>query len=712
MKISQLDLGGRPVVIVPHGGMGVDTAVIAGDLEIPFAVAGTSVKVDVQFWVEAWQSLGGENALSIGALRYLIAQLEQLRTNRNMQPVFVRFFGTDQPTPMYPSRNDVNDGWYYIESLDVDRESWNLAGALQASATLTRKATTTAPLSILAEGPTMVELSPPQGIWLFGPSALLPAPVGATVPISANDATIFSRVGAEGTIPIVGDFDTAPNPAPIIASATPADLFKGGVKVFDTVTQGGNAIVSDGSAAHNSRWLQILGRQPLLTGDVILVNGLVMLRVNQGGEIEFWAFNTELTPDAWQQVCFIRYRDSSLNTAVVKTIAFQRIRPTSSVLRVMMATSVGHQAEFEIELDSAQRTVGFRMRPRTENNTRGLGLCLVATTAFKIVANATNVVDVATQGTTNLPTTVEQGHTLAIGTTTNQMIFGIFYEGNVPDTGMPLAQSTTELGIGETAQPLRERTIRYGFWAAPFPTSPNLLGEAESGTLGTGWSSQADAGSSGGNAARALSGTVSGNADTWMTATVPKPGNYVPWFRARVASAAGTTAEMTVGIWDNTSSAFQGQMSTTYKAAQLATSYGWLNPIYRTVTDGVTNGTTTVTSATAFFTSADVGKTITGSTIPGGATISSITNTTTVVISAAASSATGVTLEIGIRYFTPTATHSMRIRAVTAATIGTNWFFDQAALIPFFENFQTFGEMPADIFAQWLGRRRLTMLPT
>lgn len=56
----------------------------------------------------------------------------------------------------------------------------------------------------------------------------------------------------------------------------------------------------------------------------------------------------------------------------------------------------------------------------------------------------------------------------------------------------------------------------------------------------------------------------------------------------------------------------------------------------RTVADGVLNSSTTVTSATAAFTSLDVGATITGTGIPVAATIASVTNGTTVVISAAA----------------------------------------------------------------------------
>jgi hypothetical protein len=66
-------------------------------------------------------------------------------------------------------------------------------------------------------------------------------------------------------------------------------------------------------------------------------------------------------------------------------------------------------------------------------------------------------------------------------------------------------------------------------------------------------------------------------------------------------------------------------------------------------TDGVTtSSSTTLTSATAAFTSADVGRTISGSGISGGTTISSVTNGTTIVLSAAATAtATGVSITIG-----------------------------------------------------------------
>lgn len=60
-------------------------------------------------------------------------------------------------------------------------------------------------------------------------------------------------------------------------------------------------------------------------------------------------------------------------------------------------------------------------------------------------------------------------------------------------------------------------------------------------------------------------------------------------------------------------------------------------PTTRTVADGVTNGTTTITSATLAFVAGDVGRLITGSAdLPANVYIASVTNSTTAVLSVAA----------------------------------------------------------------------------
>jgi hypothetical protein len=87
----------------------------------------------------------------------------------------------------------------------------------------------------------------------------------------------------------------------------------------------------------------------------------------------------------------------------------------------------------------------------------------------------------------------------------------------------------------------------------------------------------------------------------------------------------------------------------------------------RTVADGVTNGTTTVTSATANFGPGDVGAAISGSTIPGGDTIASVTNSTTAVLVTAAAAGNPVSLTI---------TNTITARAcMTQTGSGTSSFF-------------------------------------
>ena len=80
----------------------------------------------------------------------------------------------------------------------------------------------------------------------------------------------------------------------------------------------------------------------------------------------------------------------------------------------------------------------------------------------------------------------------------------------------------------------------------------------------------------------------------------------------------------------------------TWSAAALSTSDA------RTVVNAVLNGTTTVTSSTIAFTSADVGRLVVAEGVPAGTIVATVTNSTTAVLSAAATeSATGVVLVIG-----------------------------------------------------------------
>lgn len=96
--------------------------------------------------------------------------------------------------------------------------------------------------------------------------------------------------------------------------------------------------------------------------------------------------------------------------------------------------------------------------------------------------------------------------------------------------------------------------------------------------------------------------------------------------------------------------------------------------ITRTVTDGATtSGSPTFTSATAAFTASDVGAPISATGIPANSTILSVTNATTVTLSANAT-ATGTTLSttIGQPYVTPTYPSGATLYSSTANPTITN----------------------------------------
>lgn len=99
--------------------------------------------------------------------------------------------------------------------------------------------------------------------------------------------------------------------------------------------------------------------------------------------------------------------------------------------------------------------------------------------------------------------------------------------------------------------------------------------EAEDGVLSPGWSIVADGAASRGRAAKLAGGTsvVSFKNDAFGTWTVPNPGLYDVWYRVRVTNPAGSTPEMTLGLWDGTARTWVASM--TFAPNQADTSYSW-----------------------------------------------------------------------------------------------------------------------------------------
>jgi hypothetical protein len=624
--LNDIDIGGAHPWPMPATGVVRGDALIESSRTIVWPRGGVAIQHKIVFWVQAWQAVGGATAGSFQAMLNLLAQLEELSNSVELQPAYIQWATTAQPNPPYNAA-DAHDGWYVIEDFEPDYSGFSPSGFVECKATITRVAPDT-PSSL--------------GTWYSGGALSSSSYSGAATPLvafplgsSGQAPTQLSRTGGEGSVPL--SLNPTPNPVPFVRPGTVAGLFAGMVRVFDTINTGSNPVPTSGGFS-NANWLQVYGIQHDWTGDCVVTNGLLLLlfQLGQQRALRLYLWNTSLGTPAWQQVYDLQYVDGSLNLGTLREINLDRVSLQEARVRVRCITSAGNSATLKLKLQAGQYAASVEFWPETQNNASTLALLLALAATTKIIYDESTVQDVlVTNSALSTPSSV-LGFGASFGQAANGPLFGFLYQ-NAPSVAQPAGNGTSgaNLGIGDSSGPSAGSFRLYGIWAVPFATVPNLQAEAESGALGTGWSSIADGAASAGNAAKAASGTASGNADLFGTSWVPPAGMYDVWFRVKVTSAAGSATEMTLGLWDATSAAFVSGGSTTFRANQASTSYVWLKA----------NGTSPLT---------------------------------------------------------PTAGHNMQFRAVTAATLGTDWFIDEAVLVPIRSSTLGIGSFPGDIWSQWM----------
>lgn len=696
MIINDIDLG---PYLVPVGGGILQTNVgtptgqtsgftlIYGDRTRVWPSGATRRTRKETVFIEAPTSLGANAPGTQSSLRILANQLKQLAESFLMNPVYIQWRSGNGVIVA-----DEDDGWYILDSVVP-----NLENEASGWATYEITASQMAPAS-----PALFSLAW-KGSGLFSgfsaiPTLLLAYPIGST----NQPAIALTRSGAQGTIPLtILSSGSITNPAYFVRPGTIAGLFSGDVRLYDTVNTSARPVPTAGDFV-NSAWVRIYGSQHNFTGDMALTNGLMLMLVQPSQSITVYAWNTQGTP-SWNLIGTIEYQDNTNTTGTIRQFSIDQVGLEECRVRIIAGTSTGNYALLKLRLKRGERACSIEIFPLTQDITSASGQMLLwrLQTAAKIAYNNRAVVDLSLNAGTALTQDTIYGFGGVFGTTVNSMITGWGYE-FTPLVSMPGTTSTTVQGVGDNGI-TQQSSLKYCFFVVPFTTIANLQAEAESGTLGTGWTNVVDAAASAGHAAQAASGTASTNADTFGTSWVPPAGQYCVAFRIRVTSAAGATAEMQAGLWDATSSAFVPLSFSTFRASQISTSYIWIMSNLRVVTDGVlTSLSTNVDSATANFTADDVGKAISGGTIPAGTTIVSRTSATRVVVSQApTTTASGVTLVIGAP-ITPTATHNMQFRAVTTAALGTNWFFDEAVLLPILSATLGAGDFPGDVWSNWI----------
>lgn len=635
MILNNLDLGApsHPWA-TPIVGQNVGTVLIEGVETTVWPRGSIERKQTVSFYVKAWQAIGGQSANTSGAMKYLLKQIEELASNRDSQPVYIQWTATADPAALY-NTSELHDGWYTIDEFEPDYSHNVVTGPVQCRMTVTE---------VAAAAPRSVALAY-QGAALssnFSGTALnlVSLPVGSTAMESS-----FNRTAAEGSVPCI--LSPVASPEPLVLSSTISNIFLGRVHVYDTINTASNPVPTSGGTFVNANWVEVFYTDHDFAGDCVVTNGLQLLLFQQGQAriCQAYLWNTATSPTNWQQwTSSVAYIDVAGNGGTLQSYSLGRIGPEECSIKAFLSTSGGKSAQVRLRLQRGRYEVRADFMPLVEATTNNATLSFVLPATPKIVYNSTQVADNVLSETSPAVAT-DYGYAAAfIASTAQPFIPGFLYQ-NEPGGSQPfIAGNNARVQLGDTTSLAVNAQRSYGFFAVPYGVSgtyspANLQAEAESGTLGTGWSSVADAAASAGNTAKAASGTTAGNADTFGTSFVPAPGTYDVWFRVKVTSNVGSAAEMTLGLWDATSSAFVPSGSTTFNRTAMTTTYSWER------------------AATAV---------------------------------------------------TPTATHNMQFRAVTALTLGTDWFIDEAVLLP--KTLTAANTGPQDIFQQWLYDRKARMV--
>lgn len=700
---NELDLGWRPAKSRVRVQQEMGEYLVEGSHKAEWARGGLTTLENAQVWIRAWQGFGSTAAPDSGAaLSILREQLRELA--EEPYPVFIQWDSSAQPgAPQNQPVTAPEDGWFYLKDFQSDRELY-WGNTLRAQITASRIAKPGG-LGYAWSGSALASstYTGPGTLLASFPISALQVPGGG---VNTLGGAPFNRVGGDGTVPCVAGtalMDPLPFGGPVVTS----NLFKGGVKVFDTWVAGGNAVPTTG-AFTNTAWVQVYGKQHAFQGDIVVTNGLVLILFQVGVQAvcQVYVWNTSLSPAAWQLVSPLWYKDNSFAIATLRDVAFDTLSPWESWVRARASTANGDWAQLELQLKGGRYDVPIRFKPLnlTPNTAFALELGNLAN-PIKIAFTENQVSDLATSNPGTLANTTLFGFGAGISAVANAPIVGWALQngnGNQTQSG-----STTEIATGDSTGPTAGFFRRYAMFVAPYGSNgagaDKLWAEAESGVLGTGWSSVANANASGGNEAKAASGTLSGFADLIGTSFQPAAYLYDIWYRMRATANTGTTPEMQVGWWDTTAAGFVALSSSIVEAHQLQTTYNaspgnWFRTNRRQVSDLVLNGTTGATSATAVFTSADVGKALAGNFIPAGTTIASVTNATTIVMSAAATSSATVTCMIGA-LIAPPAGHNLQFRAVTTATLDTDIFVDEVVAVPIQSANIGGGNAPGDLWS-------------
>jgi hypothetical protein len=225
LLVNQIDLGAasnpwsKPIV-----GQTLATVTVEGYETYVYNRGSIERKQTVQFWLKPWQAIGGAAANTQQAAKYLVKQLEELASNRDMQPAYIQWNATADPAAALNAA-ESHDGWYVIDQFEPDYQNFIVGSLVSCRMTVTE---------IAPAAPRRVSMAYAGGALStnYSGSALnLISFPSASAPVEAN----FNRTGGEGTIPSVLSPIASPEPVVLAAASPSSTMFQGAVHVYDTI---------------------------------------------------------------------------------------------------------------------------------------------------------------------------------------------------------------------------------------------------------------------------------------------------------------------------------------------------------------------------------------------------------------------------------------------------------------------------------------------
>jgi hypothetical protein len=459
---NDIDAGGRPAHLHSQGGQAIQATVAIRKAASAFTGGASLHKLDIDGWLEAWRPLGGFPAGSLGALRLLHQQFEELRQNSEMQPVFLQPAWTAQPNPMYPSRLDPHDGWYLVDAFMADPETHNGRGAMEMKGTLTRVgAAGPSAMALTLAGGSFATTSP----YIAGGSPVASFPIGTLGQFSPA-----TRAGAEGVIPISVLGLPPPSYVPFVPPA-PAGLWTGGVTVWDTMSTATYPVPLAGGFT-NGNWVKVYGPQHGQLGDLVVTNGLLLLLFQPGTSnlCSVYLWNTLLTPPAWQLIGNVQYQDNAGNTGTLRSIDLDRVSIWETRLHVKAISSAGTWSMFRMRLLGGHYDVPIEFWPQV-NTTSQLALLWSCATPYTTGFNDTGN---STTFPSNLPTGATTGYAAVQAAATNSPVYGFLFQ-NPPTTAQGRLVTSSSFAYGDTLGPIGGSYRQYGVFAVPYAGAPSVI---------------------------------------------------------------------------------------------------------------------------------------------------------------------------------------------------------------------------------------------